>query len=316
MTSFGHIVVCLVAYRNSDDIMRCLSALALQSYPDFEVIICENGGAASYVTLLACLPERLANGQTVAAISDETNPGYAGGINRCIAARPGASGYWILNPDTIPEQQALGAMVHAVATGHIDAAGGPIVLPSGVLQTCGGKWQPLLAYSTAICKGVPLDQCPEPEVVAQSLSFISGASLFVSDEFLRVAGLMREDYFLYGEEVEWCLRASALGLRLGFCRDAVVMHYQGTTTGSAGDIGQQSRLAIYCDERNRILTLRDTADRPTVVLGILGALILIVLRYVRRGAFRSMMNALHGWWSGVRDKRGKPAWLPQDKGGN
>lgn len=304
-----HIVVCVVSFRNPDDVVNCLAALARQTFRDFEVVVCENGGSEAYAKLATIVPDQLESGQRVTLIADHSNPGYAGGINRCMAARQGYAAYWILNPDTVPKPTALAAMMMVLESGAGDAVGGPIVLPTGILQTCGGKWRNWIAYSTAIAKGVPLADCPPPEAVERSLSFISGASLLASRHFIETAGPMREDYFLYGEEVEWCLRAAAKGLRLRFCIDAAVLHYQGTTTGSSEDISQQGRLPIFCDERNRILTLRDTAPPLMVVIGVVGALLLIGWRYGRRLAWRSMGNALAGWWDGVCNRRGKPGWL-------
>lgn len=307
------IVVCLVGFRNVGDVMRCLPALASQTYADFEVVICENGGPDALAALIAAAPERLETGQAVTVIADHSNPGYAGGINRCILARPGADAYWVLNPDTVPDPAALGAMAEMVFGGAGDAVGGPIVLPDGLLRTCGGKWSKWLAYSRAIHNGTPLANCPTAQEVEPQLSFISGASLLVSQRFIAEAGLMREDYFLYGEEVEWCLRAKAKGLRLRFCREAVVLHYQGTTTGSAHDIGGRPQMPTFCDERNRILTLRDTSAFSVFVVGALGAGLTIVVRYGRRLAFRGLRHALSGWWAGVRNRRGKPAWMIDTK---
>lgn len=309
MDSIGHIIVCLVAFKNTEDVLQCLGFLAEQTYHDFEVVVCENGGPGAFAALCATLPSQLASGQAITVIADHSNPGYAGGINRCMAVRHGQAAYWVLNPDTAPRPGTLAAMAAVLAGGQGDAVGGPIVLPSGNLRTCGGSWRPWLAYSNAIGIGLPLADCPDSETVERSLSFVSGASILVSRHFIETAGPMREDYFLYGEEVEWCLRAAGKGLRLRFCRDAVVLHYQGTTTGSAEDIGLQGRLPIFCDERNRILTLRDTASPIMVAIGVIGALLLIGWRYGRRLAGRSMGNALAGWWAGVCNCRGKPDWL-------
>lgn len=313
MDSKDKIVVCLVGFRNVADVMRCLPALAAQTFSAFEVVICENGGVEALAALAAVVPDRLDAGQAVTVIADHSNPGYAGGINRCIAARPDAGAYWVLNPDTVPYPEALAAMAGLVFSGAGDAIGGPIVLPDGLLRTCGGRWSPWLAYSRAIANGTPLAACPTAEEVEPHLSFISGASLLVSQRLIAEAGLMREDYFLYGEEVEWCLRAKAKGLRLRFSPAAVVLHYQGTTTGSAHDISGRPRLAIFCDERNRILTLRDTASFPVFAIGAVGAGLTVLIRYGRRLAFRALRHALAGWWAGLCNRRGKPAWMINPK---
>ena len=314
MDSNGKIVVCLVGFRNVEDVMRCLPGLAAQTYAEFEVVICENGGPEAFAELREAAPAQLESGQLVTVIADHSNPGYAGGINRCIAARPGRAAYWVLNPDTVPQPGTLAAMAAELASGRVDAVGGPIVLPSGLLRTCGGRWRPWIAYSSAIANDVPLAECPDAASVENALSFISGASILVSQRFIESVGLMREDYFLYGEEVEWCLRAKARGQKLGFCRDGVVLHYQGTTTGSASDIGRRSRLPIFCDERNRVLTLRDTASPVLFAVGVAGAGITVLLRYGRRFAVRAMLHALAGWWAGLCNRRGKPPWLADLKG--
>jgi len=41
------------------------------------------------------------------------------------------------------------------------------------------------------------------------MNYILGASMLIDGTFLSRAGHMRDDYFLYCEEVEWCLRARA-----------------------------------------------------------------------------------------------------------
>ena len=309
MVSDSRVVICLVAFCNLDDVRNCLAGLEHQSFRDFEVVVCENGGPQALARLVAALPDKLPGGQPVSWVADHSNPGYAGGINRCIAARPGRAYYWVLNPDTIPQPDALAAMIADMTARGFDAVGGPIILPTGLLRTCGGRWNRWLAAPLAIGMDTPAEQCPSPEAVERSLAFISGASLLVSARFIAVAGLMREDYFLYGEEVEWCLRARRLGLRLGFSRGGAVLHLQGTTTGSDGDLAHQGRLPIYCNERNRLLILRDSEAGPMALIGAGGALLLILWRFGRRRAWRAMGIALTGWWHGLRQQRGKPGWL-------
>src|SRR3546814_1772259 len=77
--------------------------------------------------------------------------------------------------------------------------------------------------------------------------------MLVSRAFLQATGPMREDYFLYCEEVEWCLRARAKGMAFGFAPEARVLHNQGASTGSGQSVRTRPRLPIYLDERNKML---------------------------------------------------------------
>src|SRR3546814_4422658 len=81
--------------------------------------------------------------------------------------------------------------------------------------------------------------------------------MLVSRAFLQATGPMREDYFLYCEEVEWCLRARAKGMAFGFAPEARVLHNQGASTGSGQSVRTRPRLPIYLDERNKMLVTRD-----------------------------------------------------------
>jgi len=137
------------------------------------------------------------------------------------------------------------------------------------------------------------------------MNYILGASMLVSRYFLEVVGPMREDYFLYAEEVEWSLRAKCRGMRLGFAPGARIWHRQGSTTGSARDILSRPWLPVYLDERNRLHVVRDTT-RALLPLAVLTTIPLILLRYARRGAWAQTGYAFAGWWAGVRNRRGMP----------
>ena len=47
------------------------------------------------------------------------------------------------------------------------------------------------------------------------MNYILGASILAGRRFLEVAGPMREDYFLYAEEVEWGLPRQGAGTASG-----------------------------------------------------------------------------------------------------
>lgn len=181
------------------------------------------------------------------------------------------------------------------------------MFPNGRVQAFGGRWVAPLARAESIGYGESPDAI-DVAVVERRQNYLSGASMLVSRKFLATVGLMREDYFLYCEEVEWCLRAVRAGEVLGFAPEAWVVHHQGTSTGNPADIRQQTRMPIYLNERNRILLTRDLWPMLAPVAAI-GALALIGLRFVRRGAWRQAGYAIDGWLAGLRNERGRPQWL-------
>lgn len=303
-----HVAVSIVGYRNADDIVRCLKALERSVYTDFEVIVCENGGADAYAELTKALPGVLARGQKVRAVDASTNVGYSGGVNRCLRETPDADAWWVLNPDTEPHVEAMGLQVARLQQGDCDAVGCTLHLPNGVIQSYGGRWSSWFARAESMGHGKPIGTSVEPALVEARQSYLNGASMMVTRRFVESAGYMREDYFLYCEEVEWCLRAVTQGMKLGFAPGAYVLHHQGTSTGNSRDIREKTRAPVYLNERNKLNLTRDRFPFrfPVAALAVFGVLF---LRYGRRRAWRQLGYGLAGWSAGLRNERGVPAWM-------
>jgi len=302
-----HVAVVIVGYRNPADIVTCLQTLGRLEHSRFEVVICENGGAEAYEALVQTLPKTMPGGQAVTVMAAPRNLGYAGGVNFAIEAAPNADAWWVLNPDTEPQPGLLSACLARLARGDVHAVGCTIYLPNGEVQSHGGRWRSWLARAESIGWGEQLGGRVDAASVEAAQSYLNGACLVVDRTFLEVVGPMREDYFLYCEEVEWCLRAQARGMKLGFAPDGRCLHHAGTTTGSHASLRDRPKRPVYLDERNKILVTRDCFPRRLPV-AIPAALALLVLRFAARGAWRQFGYGLEGWWAGIRNQRGPAAF--------
>jgi GT2 family glycosyltransferase len=306
-----HVAVVIVGFRNAHDVAGCLAALERSTHTDFEVVVCENGGSQSYAALIAAIPSALPCGQSVRAVQAPRNLGYAGGVNLGMAAAPDADAWWVLNPDTEAEPQALAQLVARLRRGDVEAVGGVVYLPADRVQNYGGRWRALIARPVALGHGRPVAEPVEAAPVEAAQSYISGASMLISRRFLERVGPMREDYFLYVEEVEWCLRAREKGVQLGFAPEARVLHRAGSTTGSHDRSAAQPKTPVYLDERNKLLVTR---DRFPLLLPLAAPALLLqlVAKYGRRGAWRQVGYALQGWAAGLMNRRGPPSWISVD----
>jgi N-acetylglucosaminyl-diphospho-decaprenol L-rhamnosyltransferase len=303
-----HVAIAIVGFRNAEDVTNCLQALVRSTFADYDIVICENGGSRAFAALKALTPDRMPGGQPVRLIEAPTNLGFAGGVNVCIAASSDVDAVWVLNPDTEPDPKALAALVARLDLGDCDAVGGLLVGGDGRVQAVGGRWRPWLARCESMGMGSGVGDRFDVAAVERAQNYILGASLLASRRFLRATGPMREDYFLYAEEVEWCLRGIAGGMKLGFTPDAVVVHHQGATTGSGAALSKRPRLPSYLEERNKILLIRDRYPRR-LPIAALAALLILSWRYGVRGRGGSLGHALAGWWSGLRNRRGRPRFL-------
>ena len=59
---------------------------------------------------------------------------------------------------------------------------------------------------------------------------VSGAFLMIRRQVVEQIGLLDERFFMYGEELDWCLRARRAGWAVMYCPDARIVHYKGEST--------------------------------------------------------------------------------------
>jgi hypothetical protein len=84
---------------------------------------------------------------------------------------------------------------------------------------------------------------------------LTGCSLLVKAELIKSIGLMREDYFLYSEDADWCRTAAEHGYELLYTPAARVWHKV------SGSVGNSSSLQWYYYTRNTCLFIERHARK-------------------------------------------------------
>jgi len=62
---------------------------------------------------------------------------------------------------------------------------------------------------------------------------LHGAGMMMRGELLRSVGLLDDAFFMYDEDVDWCVRARAAGWALWLVPSARVLHHGGASSGRA-----------------------------------------------------------------------------------
>lgn len=136
-----------------------------------------------------------------------------------------------------------------------------------------------------------------------------GCSLLVTRRFIEDVGLMNEDLFLYGEEIDWAFRAREKGYRCVLAPRSKVWHKWGSSTG-----GAKSGNYLYYSVRNLLHVLNAHARiRCAPVNAMRNAL--VVAGFVV-SVFTMKVDMVRGFrniWHGVRDYA-RTVWGPRDQG--
>jgi hypothetical protein len=255
VTGAGKVAVVIVNWEGWQDTVLCLESLDELTVRPTQVVLVDNGSSDASADHL---DDWLRNhgersGTTYELLRLPGNFGFAAannaGIRHVESSGQHIDYYWILNNDTRPDKNALGGLLERAS--RRDSAGmyGSVVLddqePHAVQALAGGQYRACTAQARHVGEGRACTEVWNPADIERQLSYIYGASMLVSHEFLAQVGLMCEDYFLYNEELDWALRGKARGFTLGFAGSSIVYHKGGASFARASGKRDNHRVRDY-----------------------------------------------------------------------
>ncbi|MHB8121819.1 MAG: glycosyltransferase family 2 protein [Desulfuromonadaceae bacterium] len=294
------VYIILVNWNGWQDTVECLESMLPLKYPDFRIVVCDNGSGDDLLQQIKNWADRHevsfagyqrdeaeAGGSPAAdplltLIRNAENLGFAGGNNvglRYALARGDAEYCWLLNNDTVVEPDVLNHLVSRMEQQpDIGICGSTIRLyhDRKRVQALGGghycRWIGLPWHYGRFSKWSKKINQRRAEA---RMNYVEGASMLVSRKFLDEVGLLCEDYFLYFEEADWAIRAKG-SFNLGYAARSIVYHKVGGSIGTSSNPAKMSYTSDYFNIRNRLLFTRRfyPAALPTVWLVIAGGLLL------------------------------------------
>lgn len=273
-TAAPRVCILLLNWRGWRDTIECLESLFRLDYGNYQVVVCDNDSGDGSLERIAewARGERIAEAPSTSEMRELSTPpvekplrlavlsreeaedgmpdsdarivliqtgenlGYAGGNNVGIrwALRRGSAEYlWLLNNDTVVDREALTALVRRSDGDPVVGMVGSRILyydqPRRIQALGGGRverWTGITHHLDG--ESHAADERLQPD-------YITGSSLLVRVELSEEIGLLDERYFLYSEEVDWCLRARERGWKLAYAPESRVWHKGGRSVsyGSA-----------------------------------------------------------------------------------
>jgi GT2 family glycosyltransferase len=238
------LAVLVVTRNRRGDVLEALAAVAALDYPleRMEVLVADNGSDDGTETAVQSWfrssGARLARG--LCRRSAE-NLGAAAARNRLAAETSPASAFWLfLDDDAVPEPGLLGPMLATLEDPAVGAVGARIVahdMPGRDLGGAGWFDQRLGRLRETTTRA------------AVDCDFVISCAMAVRPAAFRAVGGFDEDYFVYHEDVDFCLRLRRRGFRVRYEPAAVARH----------KVPRGKRRAperLYYLARNKLLLLR------------------------------------------------------------
>ncbi len=213
------VAIIVLTWNQRDLVLRCLASLDKLDYPNYMIIVVDNGSCDKTAEAVRfAYPD-------VSVIQNLENLGFAEGNNVGIrhALNEGADYVMLVNNDVIAECHAIATLV-AAAIDHPDAGFfGPMIYSLGDKRTilsAGGIFADLWK---ATHRGIGEPDCGRYDSLFEA-DYLSGCALLVSRKVIDAAGLLDDDFYLYNEDVDWCYRGKKLGFKALFVPNAKVWH--------------------------------------------------------------------------------------------
>ncbi|MFA6412121.1 MAG: glycosyltransferase family 2 protein [Syntrophales bacterium] len=204
------ISVVIVSYNTADLIGPCLASVIEQTGVDKEIFVVDNASTDGSDTFIA------AGFDDVHLIANKENRGFAVANNQAIAHCRGRY-ILFLNPDTVLKENCLATgLSYMEKHPEIGLAGLHIINPDGTDQDSVSRRYLSQRYTSGEISNLPGD-----------IACVLGAAMIAPREAIISVGGFDEDYFLYGEDEDLCLRMRRRGLQIGFIEAAMVVHYHG-----------------------------------------------------------------------------------------
>jgi GT2 family glycosyltransferase len=194
----------------------------------------------------------------------EPNRGFAAGANAAMARAQGR--YWLLlNPDVQVPPAGLQTLVWWMDRHpEIGLASPEIVGSDGTWQSP-GRASPSIGRT--LLELTRLHRALPPRLRARLLrgpywtggdqldaGWVPGTSMIVRPTAARQVGVLREELFMYGEDLEWCRRMAHAGWGIGVCSSTTFVHCTSSSARvSFGVEETECRIAAGLDAAHRLI---------------------------------------------------------------
>lgn len=230
--------IVIVNYNSTLYLEKCLESIfnSQKDNLNIEVVVVDNASLdKSYLNLVNRFPE-------IQIIQNKSNYGFSKANNIGIKHTKGQF-VLLLNPDTIVEKNTLRIIIDYMQEHkEVGIATCMIKLPDGKIDDACHRgfptpWNSFCHFSglagffprTQLFNGYHLGFRNLDQV--HEIDSCAGAFMMIRRTLGEKLQWLDEDYFWYGEDLDFCFRAKQTGSKIIFNPHAAIMHYKGISSG-------------------------------------------------------------------------------------
>lgn len=226
------LAIIIVSYNTKDLTLKCINSIYKNKPKNkFEILLVDNNSTDDTVFETEKLfPE-------VNIIKSRNNLGFAGGNNLALK-RISAKNYLLLNSDTEVATEAINRLLEFANNNNFAVSSCRLIDKKRSFQPNAGE---LPNFATVIIWLSGLDDIFRTFLRLPSyqernnnyyekdrqVGWVGGTAMMIKGELFKKIGYLDDKIFMYGEDVEFCLRAKRYGYKTGWTSAGEIMHLGG-----------------------------------------------------------------------------------------
>lgn len=237
--------IVIVNYNSTEYLKNCLKSILSESSPPLpETVVVDNATSGFDSNQIADLYPKLK------ILENKKNLGFSTACNQGIRLLE-SEYYLLLNPDCEIQDRAIDRTRDFLESHpEIGIAGCRVINPDGTLQKASRRRIP--RPSTAFYNLVGLSRLfPShrrfasynmgdlPDDLTHQVEAVSGSFLMFRAEVYKDTGGLDEQFFIYGEDLDFCFRTTGKGWKIYYYADAKVLHHKRRSSST------EAGIAIY-----------------------------------------------------------------------
>jgi len=229
--------IIIVSYNTKEFLKKCLESIKnANSKFNYEIIVVDNDSSDSSLEMLEKeFPD-------ISLIKNKENLGFSRANNQGVKKAKGKY-LLFLNPDTVLNKDTLPTLMKFMERNKdVGISTCRLVMPNGKIDDACHRgfptpWNAFCHFSglsrmfpkIKLFSGYSLSYLNFEEI--HEIDACAGAFMLVRREAGEKIGWWDEDYFFYGEDLEFCFRIKELGYKIYYIPDVSVFHYKGVSGG-------------------------------------------------------------------------------------
>ncbi|GGI46200.1 glycosyl transferase [Paenibacillus marchantiophytorum] len=228
--------IIVLNYKTRELTLACLESVFSSSTSyNYEIILIDN---ASNDSIIQAINEQYPQ---VVTIANTDNVGFSKANNQGIRVAKGRY-VLLLNSDTIVQPDTMDTMLHFMDENPpVGASGCKIVLPDGSLDKACKRGFPTPSASFYYAFGFSKLFPKKPRFNQYQLGYLNpdeeypidslvGAFMLIRREAIEQVGMLDEEFFMYGEDIDWCYRIKQAGWVNYYYPRTHIVHHKGASS--------------------------------------------------------------------------------------